>query len=525
MTRRAEEKEKPVEISDADREEALELLRDPHLLDRILADFTRCGVVGEEVNKLVGYVAATSRKLRLPIGIIIQSNSAAGKTSLMDSIVAFMPKEECVVYSAMTGQSLYYIETELAHKILAVAEEEGAQKASYSLKLLQSEGVLVIASVTKDPVNGRQSTKDYEVKGPVMVFLTTTATDTDEELLNRCLILTVDESREQTRAIHQVQRERQTLVGLLEDKERERILKRHQNAQRLLRPLPVVNPYANELTFQDHQTRMRRDHMKYLTLISAIAFLHQYQREVKTAKTASGEEVEFIEVTKADIQVANRLAREVLGSSLDELPPQARKLLAAIAKMVKLRCQEQGVTREEFRFTRKDVRDFTGLGNTQMKKYLSTLEDLEYLLVHSGGRGQLMVYELLLGGDMETHAPYFPGLLELGESAGEYQYDGSWSAPEAKKSAPSRAEVGRKSGGWSGLVRPTESGSQKDLEETEEKRNPESLQKGLIGGKDSPESTVGVGACRVVTADEPDAPSETAAPSAPDSDSDSDPEA
>jgi hypothetical protein len=47
-----------------------------------------------------------------------------------------------------------------------------------------------------------------------MLFLTTTAIDLDEELLNRCVVLTVDEDREQTRAIHRLQRERQTLQVL-----------------------------------------------------------------------------------------------------------------------------------------------------------------------------------------------------------------------------------------------------------------------------------------------------------------------
>ena len=116
-----------------------------------------------------------------------------------------------------------------------------------------------------------------------MIFLTTTAIDIDEELLNRCLVLTVDEDREQTQAIHRLQREQQTLEGLLARQEREEILKLHRNAQRLLRPLFVVNPYARELTFLDSQTRTRRDHTKYLTLIRAIALLHQYQRPVKTA--------------------------------------------------------------------------------------------------------------------------------------------------------------------------------------------------------------------------------------------------
>ena len=85
------------------------MLRDPRLLDRILADFERCGVVGEETNKLVAYLAAVSRHLESPLAVVVQSSSAAGKSSLMEAVLAFVPEEERVQYSAMTGQSLFYM--------------------------------------------------------------------------------------------------------------------------------------------------------------------------------------------------------------------------------------------------------------------------------------------------------------------------------------------------------------------------------------------------------------------------------
>ncbi len=186
--------DKEVVLSEAEQKTALDLLQDPRLLDRILTDFDRCGVVGEETNKLVGYLAAVSRKLEAPLAVVIQSSSAAGKSWLMESVLAFMPEEERVQYSAMTGQSLFYMgETDLQHKILAIVEEEGAERASYALKLLQSEGELTIASTGKDPSSGKLLTHEYHVQGPVMIFLTTTAMEIDEELLNRCLVLTVNE--------------------------------------------------------------------------------------------------------------------------------------------------------------------------------------------------------------------------------------------------------------------------------------------------------------------------------------------
>ncbi|MGA2259243.1 MAG: hypothetical protein ABSG53_31605, partial [Thermoguttaceae bacterium] len=294
ITQMMEPTEPPPIMTAEQKDEALRLLRDPKLSERIVADFD---MVGETTNKLVGYLAAISRKLDQPLAIIIQSSSAAGKTSLMEAILSFVPPEDQVKYSAMTGQSLFYMgETDLKHKILAIVEEEGAERATYALKLLQSEGALTIASTGKDSSTGRMVTQEYRVEGPTMICLTTTSVKIDEELLNRCLVLTVDENREQTRAIHQFQRRKQTLAGLLADQVRQDTLTLHRNAQRLLRPLLVANPYAESLTFLDDKTRTRRDHQKYLTLIRAVALLHQHQRPIRTT-VHHDRAIEYIEVT------------------------------------------------------------------------------------------------------------------------------------------------------------------------------------------------------------------------------------
>ncbi len=402
-----------INLNDAEQNEALNLLKDPDLLQRILFDFDRCGVVGEQTNKLVGYLGAVSRKLDRPLAIIIQSSSAAGKSSLMDAVLAFIPEEEKVQYSAMTGQSLFYMgETDLQHKILALAEEEGASQAAYALKLLQSEGELTIASTGKDPDSGRHVTHEYKVQGPVMLFSTTTAIDIDEELLNRCLVLSVDENREQTQAIHQIQRQRRTLQGLLAKKDKAHILALHRNAQRLLKSLHVVNPFAEQLTFLDDQTRTRRDHDKYLTLIETIALLHQYQRTVKTFP--HGDDVlQYVEVTLNDIETANKFAHDVLGRSLDELPPQTRKLLLHIETMVNEQCQNQTIEKADYHFSRKDLRANSGWGNTQLRLHLDRLVDMEYLLVHRGSRGQSYVYELLYDGQGKNGDEFLMGLIDV----------------------------------------------------------------------------------------------------------------
>jgi hypothetical protein len=318
----------------------------------------------------------------------------------------------------------------LKHKILAIVEEEGAERASYALKLLQSEGELTIASTGKDPTTGRHVTQTYRVEGPVMIVLTTTASEVDEELLNRCLVLSVDEGREQTLAIHARQRRAQTLEGLLDREERGAVRRVHKNAQRLLRPLFVVNPLAPELDFASHVTRTRRDHMKYLTLIRAVTLLFQHQRPLKST-VHRGRRVEYIESTREDVALATKLAQAVLGRSLDELAPQTRRLLGEIEKLVGRTMQREGIERRLVRFTQRDVREWTHWGQTQTKVHMKRLEEHEYVIAHR--RGPVVLYELAYGGDIGRE-PVF------GEASSTYDADRS--GADADRSGGGRASVG-----------------------------------------------------------------------------------
>jgi len=411
-----------VSLSPEERTEALAWLTAPDLVGR-LRSALRSSLIGEETNALLIYFACVSRKLASPLAIIIQAASSGGKSTLMEAVIRFFPEEEKVKYSALTGQALYYLgETSLKHKILAVVEEAGAEKASYALKLLQSEHELTIASTGKDPVTGRLLTQEYHVEGPVALILTTTAIDLDEELQNRCLVLTVDDSPEQTAKIHAQQRSRRTLAGLAVQTEKAAVLRVSRNAQRLLRPLLVLHPFAPARSFPRGRARSRRDHEKYLTLIDAIALLHQHQREIK--KLPDG--AEYIEATAADVALAEELAREALGRSLDELPPQTRKLLGLLDEMVSARCAKMRCTRDVCLFSRRDVRENLGWGNSQLKVHLDRLSEFEYLVAHRGSRGQSFVYELA--------------------------YDGKFAGVNSRFAAPLRGQ----NGGVSASLRPPE---------------------------------------------------------------------
>jgi len=423
------------------RAKALALLRAPNLWELIAEHAALCGIAGERVNVLLGYLGAVSRLLDRPLAIIIQSSSAAGKTTLMDAVLAFMPLERRIKYSAMTGQSLFYMAgTDLKHKILAIVEEAGAEKASYALKLLQSEGELRIASTGKDPHTGRMETQEYHVEGPTMIFLTTTSHEMDEELQNRCLVLTVDESREQTERIHQLQREARTEVGLARKARRAELLELHRAAQSLLQPLPVFNPYADKLCFLSHQLRTRRDHEKYLLLIDTLAVLFQHQRERKIIEGRG-----HVVATLDDIARANALAHEVLGRGLDDMPPQTRTLLSLIQQMQRERAKQHGEGAPGG-WRRRDLRACTGWGDTQLKIHLGRLVELEYVLASRDPEhlnGQL--YELMFDGDPAASRPHLSGLIDV-EALRKQQYEENRSGQRGNQSGASRPLVGGQSG-------------------------------------------------------------------------------
>ena len=400
-------------LSAQDRLEGETLAQDPKLIETILADYERCGLVGERANKILCYLAMVSRKLPRPLAILILSSSGAGKTALQDAALAFCPPEDLIKLTSLSGKALFYKErTSLRHKVLALEEGDGVQEAMYALRNLISAGELVTESTIKDPATGRLVTMANKVEGPTAVFLTTTNPETDAETKSRFFVTSVDEGRAQTREILAFQRRRHTLHGLADEAGVEPVLRRHWAFQRILAPLHVVNPYADQLSYGDDRLPSRRDQPKYLRLIEAIAFLRQRQKPVKTWSGAGGER-RYVEADLADIRLANELATELMGHSLDELSRPGYELLVILDRM---RSEWGQVAAKEpnalahFSFSRRQVREFAGWTHARVHRYLSELAELEYIVTESGRNGVLHRYGLAWDGRGQDGGKFLLGL-------------------------------------------------------------------------------------------------------------------
>ena len=374
-------------LSDADKAGALKLGRHPDLAGEILRDMEKLGLIGEAANKLIGYLVMTSRKMDDPLALLTLSGSGSGKSHLQDTILCLCPDEDLIKLTSLTDRALFYKgEDSLKNKVLAVEELAGALGADYAIRNLISAKKLVIESTIKNPLTGKLETQVNTVHGPTAVFQTTTNPQTDAETRSRFIVISVDESPEQTKAILAAQRQSHTLDGWRQRQAREAILKRHHAFQRLLKPAKVVNPFEPLLSYPDDRLLVRRDHPKYLHLILAVTFLHQLQRPVKHDECIG----DYLEATLDDVAIANDIAHRLFGHSLDDLSQPGRNLLELICDYVR-----RHPAKAKEGFTRRELREALKWGDTRLRTHLDELVQMEYLAPLSGRFGQAFRYQLL----------------------------------------------------------------------------------------------------------------------------------
>ena len=388
----------PEPMTEAERREAIAFLKRPDLLDEISRDIDALGYVGEDTNKRLVYLVAVSRKLDDPLSAIVMSQSGAGKSGLTEVIEKLTPAEDMVLLTRLTPQSLYYVEPGfLDRKLIIVEERHGSMEADYSIRVLQSRKKLIAAAPIKDPTTGNMRTKIFTVEARAAFIEATTAGSVNHENATRCFELSMDESPAQTLRIQKRQQIGRMRAGLTLRKQGEAIARKHWNAQRLLEPLPVVIPYADQITFPSSWMRTRRDHARFLNLIEVSAFLHQYQR---------GRDNEAIVASVADYATAYALAGEVLAETLGDLKKPLREALARIQAMA---TAEGGVSR-------RDIREALGLPDSTVRRWLAELVELEYLEVEAGkgGAGNKSRYR---AADRDARQPVVLGLLTPEELA------------------------------------------------------------------------------------------------------------
>lgn len=393
-------------LTSEERALGLTLLESKTIFEDIVRDMEELGHVGEDANKLLVYLAASSRKLSSPVSVVVASASAAGKSFLIDTVRRLMPSDDVVNLTSLSDQALNYMgEGTLMHKLLILGEAVHNEVVEHQIREMLSSRCLSRMVVTKDEKTGKLSSSLVKQDALVSLMMSTTRASMNAENASRYLLVHADESDEQTKRIHERQNRAYTFDAMKRNADTVPfIIRKHIAAQRLLENITIVNPYSSDTEFPYRLMRSRRDNKQLQDLVSSVCFLRQYQKEKKTR-----DGITFIECDEADVETAWSLFRiAVMKASFLELPESLVRLYEDIRVLCRSIADSSGITSLEVKFDQGQLRRrIHYLGAESVKKYLRLLVSLEYIAFSGNGvRGQRARYQLIADESLEVMAGF-----------------------------------------------------------------------------------------------------------------------
>ena len=318
------------QLTEKEKSEALQLLQSENLLNVTNDLIGKSGIIGEETNRLIMYLIFSSRKREQPLHMISLGSSGTGKTHLQESIGNLIPDEEKVEITTLSENAFYYFgQQELKHKLILIEDLDGAESALYPIRELQSKK-RISKTVAFKNTKGETKSQNITVEGPVCVAGCTTKETIYEDNANRSFLIYLDETSEQDAKIMNYQRK--ASAGKIDIEEQHTSCELLKNSQYLLKPIKVVNPFAEILELPNEVLKPRRTNAHYLQFIELITYYHQFQRILQYDEQ-TGEE--YIETTIEDIKNANELIKEVLIRKADVLTGRSRNQLEAFKTILK----------------------------------------------------------------------------------------------------------------------------------------------------------------------------------------------
>ena len=358
-----------VSLTEIEKEQSLKLLKTRNLLDKINELIGKSGVVGEQNNRIFLFVIASSYKMEDTLHALIQGSTGSGKTHLLNMIMEFMPKEDCTSLTRVTESSFYnYGKYELRNKLIGIEDYDGLEeKAELAFRELQSKGMISSSTSRKNESSGKIEAFIKEVYGPIASLSATTRGQIYEDNMSRSFLVSVDESQEQTLKIIGYQNDKS--AGLI-DKQKEKQIRAYlRNAMRMLETCEVINPFANKIDLPKQAHKIRRLNDLFQSFIKQVTLINQYQRK----KDAQGRLI----TDKQDVKTAISIMFDSIILKVDELDGALRDFYERLKKYVESKSRD-------YEFSRREIRHYMRLSNTQTHRYFSQLNRLEYIYRSSG---------------------------------------------------------------------------------------------------------------------------------------------
>ncbi|HET8962595.1 MAG TPA: P-loop NTPase fold protein, partial [Chitinophagales bacterium] len=345
-------------------------------------------IVGEENNRKVAFIIASTYKMSSPLHVLIQGTSGSGKTHLINSIAALMPTEDILNMTRVTSKSFYhYGADDLVGKLILIQDMDGLdEEAKFAFREMQSAGQVSSSTTFKDKFGNLTST----VKTVNACFASLSATTHAEiyyDNMSRSVVLGIDESREQTQLI--IDRQNKQRAGLVDQLSTLKAKELLQDCIRTLKPYEVVNRYADKIKLPVEAKMLRRLNDHYQSFVTQITILHQYQRQK--------DDQNRLIATLDDLRIACEILFDAIMWKIDELDSSLRQFFERLKAHVK----QHSSSNKPYRFTMREIRQQFTLSKSQAARYMDELHKLEYIQIGEGSANKGYKYEIVYWDDME----------------------------------------------------------------------------------------------------------------------------
>jgi hypothetical protein len=368
-----QQKEPDFEPNEEEKKKATQFLKHKNLLPELIKNLNTTGILGEDENAVILFLALASYKFNNPFSVICLAKSGIGKSYILQKLSECMPPHSYSFHTKISANALYYFDShQLNGKALFIEDLEWTTQMLQPLATLQTQGRLVNTRATKDK-DGMLHSTTFEVVANLCLLACAYSEKNFEEISLPFLCLHLNHSHSQDLAVMEYQKRcKAGQIKTEEIKQAQQLLK---SAIATLQNVSIINPFATLINLPEEVAYPRKSFLLLLNFIEIITYFFQYQRE-QHIDESTGEV--FVKTHPQDIELAFRLLKNNLFRRADELSTSARGFYNWLQKFL-----NEAKTNQ---FTALDLRKAKPIHPRTLNRYLQELKLFSYVQVAGGNK-------------------------------------------------------------------------------------------------------------------------------------------
>ncbi|MDR0206142.1 MAG: hypothetical protein LBI45_02660 [Bacteroidales bacterium] len=367
------DKDKSFEMSEEEEQTAKKYLANKNLIPNLKNDLEKIGILGEEENALILFLAMASHKSENPFSVLCLAKSGIGKSYLLNKLADCMPKNSFSFHTQISENALYYFDSkQIDGKTLFIEDLEWTNQMLMPLSTLQTQGKLIKTRATKNKEGMIHSTT-FEVAGKLCLIACAYSEKNYEQLSLPFLCLHLNHSHAQD--INVMEYQKRCKAGLINQTEIIQTQRKLQCVLATLKSANIINPFATLINLPEDLPHPRKTLLLLLNFIETITFFRQFQRE-SVADEQTGEVL--IKTHPEDIELAFALLKNSLFRRADELSTTARGFYNWLNKYL-----SEAETKQ---FTALDIRKAKRIHPRTLNRYLQELTLFHYIQIAGGNK-------------------------------------------------------------------------------------------------------------------------------------------